>query len=498
MYTDMQLLGYDLGSSSVKACLIDARNGAIISQSVSPESEMKIQSPQKGWAEQEPEIWWRHVKKATEKLMESEEAKASAIEGIGIAYQMHGLVMVDDEHKVLAPSIIWCDGRAVEIGAEAFEEIGREYCLEHYLNSPGNFTASKLRWVMENRPELYSRIHKILLPGDYLAMKLTGELRTTLSGLSEGIFWDFKEEDLAHRLLDHYGISPNLLPERVPNMGIGGRLTGSAADCLGLKEGIPVSYRAGDQPNNALSLNVMEPGEVAANAGTSGVIYGVTDRPVYDQKSRVNTFVHLGHRRDSPRYGVLLCINGTGIQYSWLKSHMLGDRCSYDEMNDMASDVPAGSEGVVVLPFGNGPERVLENNEPGALFRNLDFNRHGDAHIIRAAQEGIAFAMSYGMKLMQGLELDMETVRVGSDNMFRSPVFCEAFVNTTGADVEVYRTNGAMGAALGAGMGAGIYEGREEAFKNLEKVKTLQPDAKLMNKYKYAYERWVEVLLAAL
>ena len=481
----MQLLGYDVGSSSIKACLLDAESGKMISQAVSPESELEIQSPQKGWAEQDPEVWWQHIKNSTLMLMEAEGADASSIAGIGLAYQMHGLVMIDKEHKVLAPSIIWCDGRAVDIGERAFGEIGRQYCLEHYLNSPGNFTASKLRWVRENRPELFARIHKVLLPGDFIAMKLTGQAKTTLSGLSEGIFWDYEEEDLAHRLLDYYEISADLLPERDSNLGTTGELSGSAAEELGLKKGIPLSYRAGDQPNNALSLNVM-------------VIYGVTDRPVYDAKSRLNTFIHLGHRPESPRYGVLLCINGTGIQYSWLKNKILENRYSYDEMNERASEIAVGSEEVTVLPFGNGPERVLENRESGALFRNINFNRHGDAHLIRAAQEGIAFSMNYGLQLMKEMDLAIETIRVGSDNMFRSPVFREAFVNTTGINVEVYRTNGALGAALGAGMGAGLFKNREEAFANLKKVDTLKPDPQKMEEYKAAFERWEEVLRSAL
>ncbi|HKK47213.1 MAG TPA: FGGY family carbohydrate kinase, partial [Balneolaceae bacterium] len=461
----MQLLGYDVGSSSIKACLLDASTGNVIASAASPKTELAIQSPKKGWAEQDPEVWWHHIKKSTALILDSEAANPADIAGIGISYQMHGLVIVDEQHKVLHPAIIWCDGRAVEIGNQAFKDLGSEFCLEHYLNSPANFTASKLRWVRENKPEIFSKIHKVMLPGDYIAMKLTGDIRTSVSGLSEGILWDYQSNDIAYKLLAHYGIPAELLPEYDPNFAVTGELNKEGADELGLTSGIPIGYRAGDQPNNALSLNVLDPGEVAATAGTSGVIYGVTDKPLYDAKSRVNTFVHVNNDKGHPRYGVLLCINGTGIQNSWLKNTVFDDRYSYDQMNERAAEVPVGSEGVRVLPFGNGPERVLQNRDIGAMLRNINFNRHGDAHLMRAVQEGIAFSLNYGLQVMRQMGMSIDTIRVGSDNMFQSPLFREVFTNVTGATVELYNSNGALGAAIGAGLGASVFKDRKEAFK---------------------------------
>jgi xylulokinase len=490
----MQLLGYDLGSSSIKACLLDANTGEVIASAVSPDDELEMQSPQKGWAEQDPEIWWKHVKKVTKKILQVDDAQPNEINGIGIAYQMHGLVLVDKQQNVLHPAIIWCDGRAVDIGNEAFDKLGNEFCLEHYLNSPANFTASKLRWVKEHEPDVFSKIHKAMLPGDYIAMRFSGEIKTSISGLSEGIFWNYKSNNIANELLDYYDIPADLLPDYGPNFAVSGELTKQAANELGLKPGIPIGYRAGDQPNNALSLNVLDPGEVAATAGTSGVIYGVTDEPTYDDKSRVNTFIHVNNDDDNPRYGVLLCINGTGIQNSWLKNQLFGNRHSYDEMNNLAAKIPIGSEGVSVLPFGNGPERVLENRNLGALMRNIDFNRHDEAHLMRAAQEGIAFSLNYGLQVMKEMGMSIDTIRVGSDNMFQSPVFREAFTNATGTTVELYDTNGALGAAIGAGIGSDIFESREDAFKNLELITQLTPEADKQEKYQQAYENWKIIL----
>src|SRR5699024_9798540 len=490
----MLFLGYDIGSSSIKACLLDADTGTVMASATSPPAELAIQSPRQGWAEQDPELWWTHIKGATAKLLDLAAVDTARIGGIGIGYQMHGLVMVDRRQQVLHPAIIWCDGRAVDIGARAFKGLGRDFCLQHYLNSPGNFTASKLKWVKEHKPEVYENIHKIMLPGDYIAMKLSGKISTSLSGLSEGIFWDYQAEGMALDLLDHYGISPDLLPGAQPNFSVSGELTEEAAKELGLTAGIPISYRAGDQPNNALSLNVMEPGEVAANAGTSGVIYGVTDKPRYDTKSRVNTFLHVSHDNETPRYGVLLCINGTGIQNNWLKASLLSDRYSYEAMNRRAADIPLGSEGVCVLPFGNGPERVLEHKDIGAQVRNINFNRHSEAHVMRAAQEGICFSLNYGLNVMKAMGMAVDTIRVGSDNMFQSPVFREAFVNATGTTVEVLDTNGALGAAIGAGIGTGHFQSRAEAVKNIDKITTLYPEPEKEQAYSEAYEKWKSVL----
>lgn len=487
----MHLLGYDIGSSSIKATIIDAENGDVKATTQSPDKELTIHSPQAGWAEQNPETWWKNVIIVTRQLLTETGVDPDTIAAIGISYQMHGLVVVDKDHKVLRPSIIWCDGRAVNIGEQALSEMGEEYCLKRFLNSPGNFTASKLKWIKQNEPDIYSKIHKIMLPGDYIAMKLTGEIKTSESGLSEGIMWDYQEKGLAKSLLNHYGISDNLIPEAVPNFSVQGQVNASAAKELGLSTKTKIAYRAGDQPNNALSLNVLEPGEAAATAGTSGVIYGIIDKPLYDPKSRVNTFIHVNHSDNQPRYGVLLCVNGTGIQNSWIKNQLLGKSgIGYDDMNKLAAQAPIGSDRLVVLPFGNGPERSLQNVDIGGHIRGLNFNRHNSGHLVRAAQEGIAFALNYGLKVMKEMGLNIETIRVGNANMFLSPVFREAFTNATKAVVELYHTQGSQGAAIGAGLGAGIFKARGDAFTGLEKVETIEPQNDLVKKYSEAYDYW--------
>jgi xylulokinase len=419
---------------------------------------------------------------------------AGDISAIGISYQMHGLVVIDKNRKVLRPSIIWCDSRAVETGENAFNELGREYCLGRLLNSPGNFTASKLAWVKENEPHVFEKIHRIMLPGDYIAMRMTGLVTTTVSGLSEGIFWDFRENAPGRFLLDHYGIDSSVIPDIVPTFGEQGRLEGAVAEELGLKPGIPVAYRAGDQPNNAFSLNVLNPGEIAATAGTSGVVYGVSEEIRYDPESRVNTFVHVNHDRNNPRLGVLLCINGTGILYSWLKKNMAKSDLDYPEMNRIASTVPVGSDGLIILPFGNGAERMLGNRDPGSTFANLNFNIHSGAHILRAAQEGVVFAFHYGMEIMKLTGIQPSVIRAGHTNMFLSPIFRESLAGLTGAVIELYETDGSQGAAKGAGIGCGCYAGSEEAFRSLKKTQVIEPAPADRARYLDAYDLWQSAL----
>ena len=488
------LIGYDLGSSSIKATLVYAANGEVLGSASSPEQEMPMKAEQEGWAEQDPAMWWEHIIKATQKLKEKHADALAKLEAIGISYQMHGLVLVDKNHEVLRPSIIWCDSRAVGIGKKAFEALGSDYSLGHLLNSPGNFTASKLRWVKENEPALYQKIYKLMLPGDYAAMKMTGKICTTVSGLSEGIMWDFKEQSTAGRLLEYYGIDKAFIPDIVPTFAEQGRLTSDAADTLGLPAGIPVAYRAGDQPNNALSLNVLRPGEVATTAGTSGVLYGVSDKLEYDPQSRVNTFAHVNYSIEKPLYGILACVNGTGILNSWLKNNLMGGKIDYEAMNLLAAEVPIGSEGVSVLPFGNGAERTLGNAEIDAHIQGLQFNTHSQGHVLRAAQEGIVFALKYSFDIMQNMGMRIETVKAGMANMFLSPVFREAFANTTGAAVELYNTDGSAGAARGAGVGAGIYSNFEEAFAGLKQVGAAEPESAKQQAYQDAYEQWLELL----
>jgi xylulokinase len=486
------LLGLDVGSSSIKASIVDAATGQSLSTAQSPDEEMPMIAVQAGWAEQDPDLWWQHLVMSVKKSLKKSGAAPGEVKAIGISYQMHGLVVVDKSQQVLRPSIIWCDSRAVTIGQDAAESLGEKYCLEHFLNSPGNFTASKLKWVRDNEPAVFDRIAKIMLPGDYVAMRLSGEIVTTDTGLSEGIFWDYQSQSVSEKLLSYYGFERKLLPDIVPVFALQGTLQKQAADILGLKPGVKISYRAGDQPNNAFSLNVLKPGETAATAGTSGVIYSVTQKKAFDQKSRVNTFIHVNNRPDNQSNGVLLCINGTGILNSWLRKNTRGQRetLDYEQMNNMAAEVSIGADGLVILPFGNGAERIFENRTLNASIQGLDFNHHSQGHVFRAAQEGIVFALKYGFDVLQEMGLKTSVIRAGHANMFLSPVFREAFVNTIGSPLELYNTDGATGAAIGAGVGAAIFESTEAAFKGLKTIRQETPSRDLSDQYQAAYEKW--------
>ncbi len=487
------LLGFDVGSSSVKASLVDVESGEIASSAFYPEKEAPIMAVKAGWAEQDPQMWWENAKLSLKKVMNETGAKGEDILAIGISYQMHGLVCVDKAHKVLRPSIIWCDSRAVPYGERAFRDLGAELCLGHLLNSPGNFTAAKLAWVKENEPALFDRIDKIMLPGDYIAMKLSGEVKTTISGLSEGMMWDFKTKKPAKFLLDYFGFDENMLADIVPTFAIQSVVSKEAAVELGLKEGTPISYRAGDQPNNAVSLNVFNPGEIASTAGTSGVVYGVLGDVNYDTKSRVNTFAHANYTTELDRLGVLLCINGTGILNAWVHRNITPNM-GYAEMNDMAAGVPIGSEGVKIIPFGNGAERVLENREVGCSVHGLNFNNHNQAHLVRAAQEGIVFSFCYGMEIMQDMGMELNKIHAGRANMFLSPLFRDTLAGVSGATIELYETDGSVGAAKGAGIGAGIYKDNNEAFVTLKKLAVIEPDEKKRDEYLNAYAEWKAIL----
>lgn len=490
----MYLIGYDIGSSSVKACLVEIETGKIVASDFFPKEEMPIKAVKPGWAEQNPEDWWQNLKLAHRSVMEQARAKGEDVKAIGITWQMHGLVLVDKNKQVLRPSIIWCDSRAVPYGEKAFNAIGKEKCLSHLLNSPGNFTASKLAWVKEHEPHIYEKIDKLMLPGDYIGMKLTDEAVVTIEGLSEGIFWDFKNNTLSEDVLNYYGIPKNFFPPVKPIFGEQGRVSANAAKELGLKEGTPVSYRAGDQPNNALSLNVFNPGEIASNAGTSGVVYGVLDQLNYDKLSRVNTFAHVNYTSEQVRLGVLLCINGTGILNSWLKRNLALEGLSYNDMNKLAATSPIGAKGVSIVPFGNGAERVLENREVNCSLHGINFNIHTKADLLRAAQEGIVFSYEYGMEIMREMGMNIRTIKAGHANMFLSPIFSQTLASVSGATIELYNTDGAAGAAKGAGIGAGIYASPQEAFSSLEKLYVIEPEPDKREAYREAYLRWKSLI----
>ncbi|RXM47393.1 xylulokinase [Flavobacterium sp. YO12] len=486
----MYYIGYDIGSSSVKAALVEAETGKKVIVLNEPQNEMEILSIHPDWAEQDPEIWWQHICTATKRAIKEANIDASKIQGIGISYQMHGLVIVDKDNAPLRNSIIWCDSRAVEIGNKAFAEIGEQKCMEHLLNSPGNFTASKLKWVKENEPAVYNKIAKYMLPGDYIALKLTGEVTTTKNGLSEGMLWDYKENKVADWLLEYYGIDTALTPKIVENFTNQGVVTEKAASESGLPAGIPIAYRAGDQPNNALSLNVLRPGEVAATGGTSGVFYAVTETNS-GKSTRVNNFVHVNYAESNPRVGKLLNINGAGIQYRWMRNNIGNE--SYEEMNEKASQINVGSQGLVVIPFGNGAERMFNNKNIGSHILNLNFNIHTNAHLFRASLEAIAFSFVYGMECLKDDHATINVIRAGNDNLFRSEIFSNTVATLIGHEIEIYNTTGAVGAARAVGLTDGDFEKFGSGITTNDHVMTFLP-LKNKEEYETAYKKWKQEL----
>ena len=211
----------------------------------------------------------------------------------------------------------------------------------------------------------------------------------------------------------------------------------------------------------------------------------------YDPQSRVNTFAHVNHTAAAPRLGVLLCINGTGILNAWMRRNVAAG-LSYAEMNELAAGVPVGSDGISILPFGNGAERMLENRDTGCSIHGVNFNRHGKAHLLRAAQEGIVFSFCYGIEIMQRMGLQVDRIHAGQANMFLSPIFRETLAETSGATIELFDTDGSVGAARGAGLGAGIYRTEEEAFSTLERLSVIEPEGR--PEFRAAYQRWKSLI----
>lgn len=490
----MLLLGIDLGTSSVKVSVVDADSQELLATASYPESDAAILTPQPGWAEQDPRQWWEFVQQAILKCNTSNKYNPKDIGAIGIGYQMHGLVLADKNQNVLRNAIIWCDSRAVEIGEEALQKIGVDKCLTHLLNSPGNFTASKLAWVKQNEPDIYSQIDKFMLPGDYIAMQFTGVITTSTSALSEGIFWDFKRQEVSEDVVEYFQFDKNLFPKTQPLFSEQAIIRPEVATKLSLGLHAVVSYKAGDQPNNALSLNVLNPGEVAANAGTSGVIYGVSDQAGFDPLSRINSFAHVNYTPEQPKIGVLLCINGTGIFNKWTKQ--LTGAKTYQELNELAQNSAPGAEGLLAIPFGNGAERMLNNKIPGAQFLNIDFNRHGTAEIARAVQEGIAFSFRYGLDIMRENGIDPTVVRAGKSNLFLSNIFASTFAAVNNVAIEYYEGDGSYGAAIGAGIGTGFYSSPEEAGKQRKVSSMLEPSTQY--DYEPTYQKWKAALTTAL
>ena len=491
IYNNLYYLGIDLGSSSIKIALVESKTGKAVGWAHQPQEEMVIAAPKPGWAEQNPEDWWHWVCVGIQKIKTKFKISTQEIIGLGISYQMHGLVLVDQKGMLLRESIIWCDSRAVAIGNEAYDTLGRDFCKSHLLNSPGNFTASKLRWVQENEPDCYSKAYKFLLPGDYIIFRLSGLMTTTISGLSEGIFWDFRSDTLSSELLEYFQIDKALVPDIVDTFSEQATVSAQGAKESGLREGTPILYRAGDQPNNALSLNVMRPGEIAATGGTSGVVYAVTDNLSVKECDRVNNFAHVNYKVGERKWmGKLLCINGAGIQYRWLSENLSVD--SYETMNRLADTVAIGSDGLCLLPFGNGAERILWNKEIGSRILHLDFNRHTKAHLCRAALEGIAFSFAYGFEIMQSDKIITQVIRAGNDNLFRSEIFSNTMANLMGAAIEIYNTTGAIGAARACALTEGGFDDLS-SFTGHDYVKTYTPSGN-GTAYQQGYQNWKKEL----
>jgi xylulokinase len=493
----MYTIGYDIGSSFVKGVLWDEERGEVAAHVTVPDREMPIRAEKADWAEQDPEMWWEAVKAATQRLIDMVPGAGGRVRGIGVSYQMHGLVLLDRDGKVLRPSIIWCDSRATGMGKELEKAVGEEAVRRQLLNSPGNFTVSKLAWVIRNEPETASRIRWVMLPGDWIAYQLTGMVSTTVCGLSEGMLWNFKDHVPHVKALEAAGADPEWIPPVAPNPGDQGVVGSAVGAEMGFAPGARVLFRGGDQPMNAYGLGVDGPGMWAASAGTSGVLYRVDPVREAEPTGMANRFAHIGHSAENPAIGTLLCLNGAGIAYAWLRRVMFAGQ-EYAAINEHVAAVPAGADGVMFHPFGNGAERMLDNRQPGAGWSGIHFNRHGQGHLARAVMEGIVFAFVHGMRHVDPSLPALPVIRAPHAGLFRSELFASMLSTLAGADVQLHAGDGATGAAQGASVALGA-----SAIKALDSnaardepgvLKTHSPDPSIHDALESAYSRWKDAL----
>lgn len=436
----MAFLGIDVGTSSVKVSIV-GEDGVILASATAPaSSERAINSPNPNWAEQNPEDWWEDAQQAILNL--PLEARLQ-VEAIGIAYQMHGLVLVDSQFQPVRPSIIWCDGRNIQESQILAESLGLDALENRLLNKPGTLTLAKLAWVAEHEPETLAKAHTFGLPGDFIAYKLTGEWSTTKSGYSEMVGWDFGASIPFEEGFRKAGWKLPL-PEARPNLEEGAPIQKVIAEKLGLPPSARVTYRAGDQPNNAFGLGVLQQGETAISAGTSGVLYGIGDSSPGLHEG-INRFLHV-----NSQIGVLMCLNGVGSALAFARRTWFQNQ-SYEALSELASQ--ANPENCpYFFPFGNGAERILSERAFSG-FTELDFNRHNLPELARSVFEGIAFAYRLGSEKMEKAGCLSKVVNGTESGLLKSSFFAQLLANELQVELILSEGDGSTAAARGAALG---------------------------------------------
>ena len=483
----MLFLGIDVGTGGTRAVLIDASGKVVASYAT---EHAPFQSAFPGWAEQDPEDWWRATQQAIRAVLVAAACKPADIDAIGLTGQMHGAVLLDAEGNVLRPSLIWCDTRSAPQCDWLHATLGRERVIELTCNPAlPNFTLTKILWVREHEPQVFARIARILCPKDYIRFRLSGVYAMDVQEASGTLLLDVTHRRWSQPMAEASGVPMEWLPQLFESAEICAALSTPAAAATGLQAGTPIVAGAGDQGAGAVGMGILKPGSVSATIGTSGVVFAATDQPVRDPLGRLHTFCHAV----AGRWHVMGVTQAAGLSLRWFRdaisAGMQGAPASYEQLMALAASAPAGSDGVFWAPYLFGERTPHLDPEVRAAFIGLSAS-HGQAHLVRAVLEGVAYSLRDTFTLFGELGIPVRGVRLGGGGA-RGPLWRQIQADVYGRAVEILTAEegAAYGAALLAGVGAGAWPNVDTACESSIRVaETIQPDADARDVYERGYQ----------
>jgi xylulokinase len=483
------LLGIDVGTGGTRAALVDPR-GRVIGAATAEHAPMS--SRRFGWAEQSPEDWWRAACQAIRECLAKTSVSAAEVSAIGLTGQMHGLVLLDAQDRVVRPAIIWCDQRTEQECRDITQRVGAERLIELTANPAlTGFTLPKIWWVRRHEPELWARVRSLMLPKDYVRFRLTGERAIDVADASGTLMFDVVHRRWSQEMLKISQLDEALLPKVFESVEISAYVHQDGANQAGLRPGIPVVAGAGDQAAGAVGMGIVKPGAVSATIGTSGVVFAATSAPVLEPHGRIHTFCHAIPNR----WHVMGVTQGAGLSLRWFRDQFGAGaddgRDPYDRLADEAAQAPAGADGLLWAPYLMG-ERTphLDPNARGALVGITA--QHTRAHVIRAILEGVAFSLRDSLTLFREIGVPIESIRLGGGGA-RSPLWQQIQADIYGMPVELIEADegGAYGAALLAGVGSGNWSSVEAACESAVRVaKRAQPNAKTAEQMDRQYKEY--------
>jgi xylulokinase len=486
---EMKFLGIDIGTSGSRSVVID-ENGKVIASATALHEDFA--SPEIGWAEQNPDDWWRACKETIAKVLQT--VKADEISAISFSGQMHGSVFLDKADKVIRPALLWCDQRTEKQCDEITAKIGKERLIELVCNPAiTGFTLPKMLWLRENEPEKWARVATVLLPKDYIRLKLSGDKASDVADSSGTLLFDVQNRKWSGEMLSAFSIDEAILPKVYESIEVTGRVSESGASETGLKIGTPIIAGAGDNAAGAIGMGIVEVGKVSATIGTSGVIFAVSDKPRLDLQGRIHTLCHAMPGRWH-NTGVTL---SAGLSFKWFRENF-GDGNSYDELVHEAEKVPSGSEGAIWLPYLMGERTPHLDANARAAFIGITAS-HTKAHFTRAVLEGVAFSLRDSLEIFKESGVEISSIRLGGGGA-KSKLWRQIQADIYGKSVEIIEADegAAFGAAILAGVGVGAWKSVEEACeKTIRVAETIEPNADSQETLNRNYEAY-KTLYAAL